>query len=154
MVLRHGVNLLRLDRWLRARATRPAPHFGGLWGELVAIVDRLYRRKVYHKRRTLALLREFRRMTTAMPDGAILLGPNREIVWFNRAASRWLGLKRKADYGLRIDNLVRVPDFIDYLERGGEGPPPRIRFTQNGELWLSLRLVTTSPAGPQLLLVR
>ena len=67
-------------------------------------------------------------MTTAMPDGAILLGPNREILWFNRAASRWLELKRKADYGLRIDNLVRVPDFVEYLDRGGEGPPPRIRF--------------------------
>jgi two-component system phosphate regulon sensor histidine kinase PhoR len=154
MVLRHGSNLLRLDRWLRSRASRPAPHFGGLWGEIVAIVDRLYRRKVYHKRRTLALLREFRRMTSAMPDGAILLGPNREIAWFNRAASRWLGLKRKADYGLRIDNLVRVPDFVEYLDRAGQGPPPRIRFTKNGELWLSFRLVTTSPASLQLLLVR
>ena len=154
MLLRHGFNLLRFDRWLRSRATRPAPHFGGLWGEVVAIVDRLYRRKVYHKRRTLALLREFRRMTTAMPDGAVLLGPNREILWFNRAASRWLDLKRKVDYGLRIDNLVRVPDFVEYLDREGEGIPPRIRFTKNGELWLSFRLVTTNPTGPQLLLVR
>jgi two-component system phosphate regulon sensor histidine kinase PhoR len=154
MLLRHAVNLLRFDRWLRSRATRPALHFGGLWGEDVAIVDRLYRRKVYHKRRTLALLREFRRMTTAMPDGAVLLGPNREILWFNRAASRWLDLKRKVDYGLRIDNLVRVPDFVEYLDRDGEGIPPRIRFTKNGELWLSFRLVTTNASGPQLLLVR
>ena len=154
LLARHCVNLLRFDRWLRTRTTRPAPHFGGLWGEVVAIVDRLYRRKVYHKRRTLGLLREFRRMTTAMPDAAILLGPNREILWFNRAASRWLDLKRKADYGLRIDNLVRVPDFVDYLDREGEGPPPRIRFTSQGEQWLSFRLVTTSPTGPQLLLVR
>ena len=154
MLLRHAVNLLRFDRWLRARATRSAPDLTGLWGEVIAIVDRLYRRKTYHKRRTSALLREFRRMTTAMPDGAILLGANREILWFNRAASRWLELKRKADYGLRIDNLVRAPDFVEYLDREGEGNPPRIRFTKNGELWLSFRLVTTNPNGPQLLLVR
>jgi len=154
MLARHCVSLLRFDRWLRTRATRPAPDLKGLWGEVVAIVDRLYRRKVYHKRRTLALLREFRRMTTAMPDGAILLGPSREILWFNRAASRWLDLKRKADYGLRIDNLVRVPDFVEYLDREGEGVPPRIWFTKNGELWLTFRLVTTNPTGPQLLLVR
>src|SRR5262245_37115429 len=67
LLARHCVNLVRFDHWLRMRSTRPAPHFAGLWGEVVAIVDRLYRRKVYHKRRTLALLREFRRMTTAMP---------------------------------------------------------------------------------------
>ena len=48
----------------------------GLWGEVIAIVSRIYRRKVFHKRRVLVLLREFRRMTSAMPDGAILLGPN------------------------------------------------------------------------------
>src|SRR6185436_2329429 len=28
MLLRHGINLLRFDRWLRSRTTRPAPHFG------------------------------------------------------------------------------------------------------------------------------
>jgi two-component system phosphate regulon sensor histidine kinase PhoR len=154
MLARHCVNLLRFDRWLRNRATRPAPHYAGLWGDVTAIVDRLYRRKVYHKRRTLGLLREFRRMTTAMPDGAILLGPNREILWFNRAASRWLELKRKADYGLRIDNLVRVPEFIEYMDRAGTAPPPRIHFPKNNDQWLSFRLVTTNPTGPQLLLVR
>jgi two-component system phosphate regulon sensor histidine kinase PhoR len=95
-------------------------------------------------------------MTTAMPDGAILLGPGREILWFNRAASRWLDLKRKTDYGLRIENLVRLPDFVEYLERGGEGPPPRVRLARNGnsDLYLSFRLVTTSQTGPKLLLVR
>jgi two-component system phosphate regulon sensor histidine kinase PhoR len=154
LLLRHCVNLLRFDRWLRSRATHAAPDLQGLWGEVIAIVDRLYRRKVYHKRRTLGLLREFRRMTAAMPDGAILLGPGREILWFNRAASRWLDLKRKVDYGLRIDNLVRVPDFVEYLERDGEGPPPRVRFARNGDLYLSFRLVTTSATGPKLLLVR
>jgi len=102
----------------------------------------------------LVLLREFRRMTSAMPDGAILLGPNREILWFNRTAGRWLDLKRKVDYGLRIDNLVRNPEFVEYLERPGALPPPRIHFAQQGDRWLSFRLVTANTTGQQLLLVR
>jgi two-component system phosphate regulon sensor histidine kinase PhoR len=154
LLLKHCVSLLRFDRWLRSRSDRSAPDMSGLWGEVIAIVDRLYRRKVFHKRRTLGLLREFRRMTTAMPDGAILLGPGREILWFNRAASRWLDLRRKVDYGQRIDNLVRVPEFVEYLERDGDGPAPRVRFARNGDVSLSFRLVTTSPTGPKLLLVR
>jgi len=154
LLARQASNLLRIERWLRNRATRSAPNLTGLWGDVVTIVDRIYRRKGYHKRRTLGLLREFRRMTTAMPDGAVLLGPNRELLWFNRAAARWLDLKRKVDYGLRIDNLVRIPEFVEYLDRAGAAPPPRIQFPKQGDRWLSFRLVTTNATGLQLLLVR
>jgi hypothetical protein len=46
-------NLLRLDKWLSERATVRPPDMGGLWGEVVAVVSRIYRRKVFHKRRVL-----------------------------------------------------------------------------------------------------
>jgi two-component system phosphate regulon sensor histidine kinase PhoR len=147
-------NLLRLDAWLRTRASARPPEMSGLWGEVVAVISRIHRRKVFHKRRVLALLREFRRMTSAMPDGAILLGPNREILWFNRAAARWLDLKRKVDHGLRIDNLVRQPEFVEYIESRGASPPPRIHLPQPEDRWLSFRLVTANTTGQQLLLVR
>jgi two-component system, OmpR family, phosphate regulon sensor histidine kinase PhoR len=121
-------NLLRFERWLRRRTTEAPPNMEGLWGEVLAITSRIYRRKVFHKRRVLVLLREFRRMTSAMPDGAVLLGQNREILWFNRTAGRWLDLKRKVDYGIRIDNLVRNPDFVEYLDKRGATAPPRIHL--------------------------
>jgi two-component system phosphate regulon sensor histidine kinase PhoR len=147
-------NLVRLENWLRRRAVEVPPNMRGLWGEVLAIVNRVYRRKVFHKRRVLVLLREFRRMTSAMPDGAILLGRHREILWFNRTAGRWLDLRRKVDYGLRIDNLVRHPDFIEYLERRGASTPPRIHFPKQGDRWLLFRLVTTNTTGQQLLILR
>ena len=147
-------NLLRFEHWLRNRTVERPPDMRGLWGEIVAIASRIYRRKVFHKRRVLGLLREFRRMTSAMPDGAVLLGPEREILWFNKAAARWLHLQRKADFGLRIDNLVRHPDFIAYLERGGRPPAPRIQLPKQGDRWLSFNLVTTSTTGQQLLIIR
>jgi len=121
---------------------------------VTAITSRIYRRKVFHKRRVLMLLREFRRMTSAMPDGAVLLGPNREILWFNRTAGQWLDLRRKVDYGLRIDNLVRHPDFIEYLDRRGTLAPPRIHLPKQGDRWLLFRLVTTHTTGQQLLILR
>jgi two-component system phosphate regulon sensor histidine kinase PhoR len=147
-------NLLRLERWLRNRTVEAAPNMDGLWGEVLAITSRLYRRKVFHKQRVLLLLREFRRMTSAMPDGAVLLGPHREILWFNRTAGEWLGLRRKVDYGIRIDNLVRHPDFIEYLDERGAVAPPRIQLPKQGDRWLLFRLVTTSATGQQLLLLR
>ena len=149
-----AVSLVRLDHWLRHRTVEPPPNMDGLWGEVLATTNRLYRRKVYHKRRVLVLLREFRRMTAAMPDGAVLLGPNREILWFNRTAGHWLGLRRKVDYGIRIDNLVRQPDFVEYLDRRGTVAPPRIHLPNQGSRWILFRLVTTSETGQQLLLLR
>ena len=154
VVAYEAVNLVRLDRWLRHRATEPPPNMDGLWGEVLATTNRVYRRKVYHKRRVLSLLREFRRMTAAMPDGAVLLGQNREILWFNRTAGQWLGLRRKVDYGIRIDNLVRQPDFVEYLDRRGTVAPPRIHLPNQGSRWILFRLVTASETGQQLLLLR
>jgi two-component system phosphate regulon sensor histidine kinase PhoR len=147
-------NLLRFEHWLRSRSSEPPPDMRGLWGEVIAIASRIYRRKVFHKRRVLLLLREFRRMTSAMPDGAILLGRNREILWFNRTAGQWLNLRRKVDYGIRIDNLVRHPDFVEYLEQRGASPPPRLRLPMEGDRWLLVRLVTTNSSGQQLLILR
>jgi two-component system phosphate regulon sensor histidine kinase PhoR len=147
-------NLLLFERWLRRRTSEAPPNMAGLWGEVLATTNRLYRRKVFHKRRVLVLLREFRRMTSAMPDGAVLLGQNREILWFNRTAGRWLELKRKLDYGIRIDNLVRNPDFVEYLDRRGATVPPRIHLPKSGDRWLLVRLVTTNATGQQLLILR
>jgi two-component system phosphate regulon sensor histidine kinase PhoR len=147
-------NLLRFERWLRRRTVGSPPDMDGLWGEVMAITSRLYRRKVFHKRRVQMLLREFRRMTSAMPDGAVLLGPNREILWFNRMAGQWLDLRRKVDYGIRIDNLVRHPDFIEYLDGRGALAPPRIHLPKHDDRWLLFRLVTTSATGQQLLILR
>jgi len=147
-------NLLRLDHWLRHRSRQRPPDMTGLWGEVMAVTTRLYRRKVFHKRRVLRLLRELRRMTSAMPDGAILLGPAREILWFNRTAADYLNLRRKIDFGLRVDNLVRHPDFIEYVEQGGNGAPPRVHFPQFGDRWYLFSLVASGDSGLGLLIVR
>ncbi len=154
IVAYHVRNLIRFEHWLRYRSEETPPNMDGLWGEVLAITHRLYRRKVFHKRRVTSLLREFRRMTSAMPDGAVLLGPNREILWFNRTAGHWLDLRRKVDYGIRIDNLVRNPDFVEYLDKRGAMAPPRIHLPKQGDRWLLFRLVTASDTGQQLLIIR
>ena len=147
-------NLIRFEHWLRLRSILKPPNMDGLWGNTVAIANRLYQRKRFHKRRALTLLRELRRMTSAMPDGAILLGPTREILWFNPTAADWLGLRRKLDYGIRIDNLIRQPEFVEYVAGGGRGPGPRIHMPNLGDRWFAFNLITTSGRDLQLLIVR
>jgi two-component system phosphate regulon sensor histidine kinase PhoR len=116
-------------------------------------VIRLHRRKQYHKQRLVQLYRELRRSTAALPDGVIILSSQREIVWFNRQAARLLGLKRPVDVGLRIDNLIRAPEFVHYLHADDFALPLIIRPPVHADLFLSLQLVPYG-VGQYLLLVR
>jgi hypothetical protein len=52
------VNLFRLQRWLKHRAHEDPPDIGGVWYDVVAIINRIYRRKQFHKRRVTQQFRE------------------------------------------------------------------------------------------------
>lgn len=146
-------NLYRLDRWLRLRSQIDPPNLGGIWGDVIGQVVRLHRRKQYHKQRLVELYRELRRSTAALPDGVIILSTQSEIVWFNRQAARLLGLKRPVDLGLRIDNLIRTPEFVKYLHGDDFATPLVIRPPAHADVYLALQLVPYG-AGQSLLLVR
>lgn len=147
------LHLLRLLRWLQADQTEPAPELPGPWGHLISMIVRLYRRKQFHKQRLLRLLRELRRSTAAMPEGVVVLNPQAEILWFNRTAARLLGFRGKTDFGLRIENLVRQPEFVRYLRAGQYATPVIVRSSVGAEQYLSLQIVPYG-AGQLLTLVR
>lgn len=144
-------NLYRVQRWLRHRSHEDPPDLGGVWGDVVALVGRIYRRKQFHKRRVLQLFREFRRLSAALPDGVVLLSAGREILWFNRRAAQLLGLRRKADLGMPIENLVRHPDFSRYLQGPAGGTGVVVPFS-GGERRLAF--VVIAAGGQYLMLAR
>jgi two-component system phosphate regulon sensor histidine kinase PhoR len=142
-------NLFRLQRWLKLRAHEDPPDIGGVWGEVITIISRIYRRKQFHKRRVTQQFREFRRLSAALPDGVVLLSEGREIRWFNRTAAELLGLRRKVDIGIPIANLVRDPEFVACLARPGPGRGAVIR-APGAEAWVAVFVI---PAGPQFLML-
>ena len=145
LVLYLGWNLWQLRElasWLNNRSVADPPHTMGLWGDVVAQVVRLHRRKRFHKERLTRLFRELRRSTSAMPDGVVMLDPEGEIVWFNRKAGEMLDLSRRADLGLRIDNLVRHPDFVQYLRGGTHSSPVVVRIDAPAERYLAFQLIS------------
>ncbi len=143
----HLINLYRLNRWLRNRALIEPPNVGGIWGEVIAQIVRLDRRKRFHKQRFIRVFRELRRSAAALPDGVIMLTPAREIQWFNRTARRLLDLRPKLDIGLRIDNLIRVPEFQRYLEEGKFETSVVVPVHPTGDTMLSLQIVPYGEGG-------
>jgi two-component system, OmpR family, phosphate regulon sensor histidine kinase PhoR len=128
--------------WLQHRSVADPPDAMGLWGDVVAQVVRLHRRKRFHKERLTRLFRELRRSTAAMPDGVVMLDPQGEIVWFNRKAAELLDLSRRADLGMRIDNLVRNPDFVRYLHGGQYSLPAIVRLDTPNERHVAFQLIS------------
>ena len=109
-------NVYMLDRVLAGGRRIPQFETRGLWPELVARIDKLRAKSRNRKKRYHRLLREVRESTGALSDAGIILNAEKEILWFNPAATRLLGLDPARDIGHRIDNLLRHPDFVQYLE--------------------------------------
>jgi two-component system phosphate regulon sensor histidine kinase PhoR len=146
-------NLFRLEWWLRHRSYADPPDVGGVWGEIIAQIVRLHRRKRFHKQRFVQLMRQLQRSTAALPDGVVILNAQREIVWFNRMAARLLNLRRLADLGMRIENLLRAPEFVRYLAGAEYANPVVVRTTTGEDGFLSLQVAPYGD-GQLLLLVR
>jgi two-component system, OmpR family, phosphate regulon sensor histidine kinase PhoR len=147
------VHLFWLDHWLKdPRGTDP-PAARGLWGDVVSRVVRIERRRRYHKERLRKVFREFWRSTAAMPDGVAVLNEQGELTWFNRTAARMLGLRGKADRGMRVTNLVREPALRDYLLRGDFAEPLLIVRGAGEGLSLSFQIVPYS-TGLRFMLIR
>src|SRR5579863_6030277 len=146
-------NLFRLEWWLRNRNYADPPDVGGVWGEIIAQIVRLHRRKRFHKQRFVQLMRQLQRSTAALPDGVVILNAQREIVWFNRMAARLLNLRRTADLGMRIENLLRTPEFVRYLAAADYTNPVVVRTTTGEDGFLSLQVAPYGD-GQLLLLVR
>ena len=145
------VVLFRVESWVRHRSFADPPDIGGVWGEIISQIVRLHRRKRFHKQRFVQLMRQLQSSTAALPTGVVILNPQREIVWFNRMAGRLLELRRAVDLGLRIENLLREPEFTRYLRLQDYTNPVVIRRASRDDCYLSVQIVPYGD-GQQLLL--
>jgi two-component system, OmpR family, phosphate regulon sensor histidine kinase PhoR len=136
----HLWQLWRLESWLRRKLGEPPRHAPGMWGGVFAQLYRLRLQSRGRKQRLARVLKEFRKSTQALPDAAVVLGTGNEITWLNPAAERLLAL-RPGDRGQRIDNLLRAPEFAEFLKGAEPGRLFRMAAPTDEALRLELQLV-------------
>jgi len=113
-VLWHLHNLNRLLQWLN-KPTNNTPEAIGIWDEAFFKLHNQYIRQRTLRKKLTKMLKRFQRSTKAMPFATIVLNSNNVIEWFNPASKSLFGLRSRLDIGQRIDNLIRQPEFIKYL---------------------------------------
>lgn len=110
--------LFRLSQWLDNPESSKLPDGWGAWTE---IFSRLYRMRREDEKNQIELtewLARFRQAMTLLPDGVVIMDDVLFLEWCNPVAEQHLGLNLGKDKNMRITNLIRSPEFMDYIILG------------------------------------
>jgi two-component system phosphate regulon sensor histidine kinase PhoR len=131
VLISNYVQLYRLTKWLWQSRTISPPKASGIWQHIYEGVYSLQRRNRTKHKSLGELVKRFREGTEALPDAVVVLDKNVRIVWCNHNACIELGLRWPDDKGRRIDNLVRHPSFIEFLQQGDYQDPIEVAAPTN-----------------------
>lgn len=145
--------LLSFNRALHTRDFERFRYGDGIWQQMFSRFNYENERALRAKREYRRVLKEIRRSTDAMPDGAVVLDEQNQIVMCNKAAKRLGGLKRKKDRGQRVDNILRDPKLTKLLHSGKFAREIEIPSPVIDDGWLNCRVVPYG-ANQKLLFLR
>jgi len=152
----HLYQAYKLARWLRAGepAERPMPATRGVWREVYRRVDSHIGALQERNGRLLSQMDRYRQVARALPDAAVTFNHDGEIELINDAARRLLGLSEPQDLGRPVKNLIRAPQFVEYIERQRFETPLEITSPTHPETTLSISVVPYGERDKHLLLAR
>ena len=134
-------HLVQLSNWLWKTKSISAPTAEGSWGRIFDGLDRKIRKYRRKQQKLNSRLRRFRDGAEAVPDGGIVLGEDLTIQWSNKRAKKLLGIRWPGDQGQRIDNLLRAPEFTNYLEKADYDTPCLLPSPVNSDIQLEIRFI-------------
>ena len=146
-------HLIILSNWLWKSKSISPPEGDGSWGRIFDGLDRLVKKHRRKQKQLNERIRRFRDGAEAIPDAGVVLGSDLTIQWSNRRAVKMLGIRWPSDQGQRIDNLLRDPEFAQYLEKAAFDAPCMLISPVNPDIQLELRFMDYGK-GALLLLAR
>ncbi|RUO40126.1 two-component system sensor histidine kinase PhoR [Aliidiomarina taiwanensis] len=117
LVVWNGYYLLKLSHWFWNSKSTSLPQASGIWSD---IYDGLYRTQKRHytrRKKLAALLQRFRQAAESLPDAGLVIDGEGQLIWSNKLAQQYLGLKWPMDKGVKITHLIRSPSFIKYFQQ-------------------------------------
>lgn len=134
----HLAHFSRLSRWTSQPGPDRTLEGNGVWDQVFAQIYRHEKELAQEIARRDADIARFEAVGQALRDGIVLLDSLHQIDWCNGMAESQLGLHLRTDLGLPVTNLVRQPEFVDYLTGGDYSQPLILRGERKEERVLSL----------------
>lgn len=152
MLIVQTFQVYRFEKWMSHGAKGSYPKANGVWEDIYYHIYGLKKQEKRRKKKLGKMIDQFRKSTAALPDATVVLGPDDEIEWCNKAAQQVLGLQ-KSDKGQRIPNLIRFPEFNHFIKTKDYSSAIVLPSPVNEQLLLKIRVVTYG-AGLRLLLAQ
>lgn len=137
----HLRNFRRLERWSHASGPDVSLEGSGAWD---SVFSRIYRHEK-NLREQIALRDEDIAMhiagTQALTDGVLLVDAAYQLLFCNTTAETQLGLVLASDRGLPVKNLIRQPEFDDYLLAGEFSSPLMLRIGRGEARVFSIHVI-------------
>ena len=140
-LLHHVRHIERLRRWAM-HADTEVPEGAGVWDEIFALLYRQRRSEVRSRVKLARSLALSERAGRALPYGVAILDEENRIVWCNDSAEAHFDLNAAADFGQPITNLVRQPEFVQYVASGEHSVPLQLKTSRADGLILSVQLIS------------
>jgi two-component system phosphate regulon sensor histidine kinase PhoR len=107
--------LRSLSRWLEFGGSPDPPRAYGAWDRLHAALHRSRRVSATQIAELTSEVKRWQEAARALPEGVVLLDGDR-IEWLNDVAQLHLGIDPVRDLGRYVTHIVRIPEFVHYLE--------------------------------------
>lgn len=134
-------NIFKLHFWLVNRKEAGLPEAQGFWGEIFNEIHLMEKENSKNRSRLTAMLIRFQDAADALPDGMVILNKRNRIEWANPAACRMLGIVTPKDIGQTMTNLLRHPDFLQYLLANDFSREIRLPSPRNSQQSLNLQII-------------
>ncbi|WP_312456946.1 phosphate regulon sensor histidine kinase PhoR [Pseudescherichia sp.] len=149
LLIWHFWNLLQLSWWLWVDRSMTPPPGHGSWEPLLYGLHQMQLRNKKRRRELGSLIKRFRSGAESLPDAVVLTTEEGVIFWCNGLAQQLLGLRWPDDNGQNILNLLRYPEFTQYLKQQAFSKP--LNLVLNNGRHLEIRVMPYSEQ--QLLMV-
>jgi len=145
-IIHHLYWLYQLQIWLKSPSANEVPEGKGIWAIIFSGLFQHQRKNTRSEVELVSALAGFKRATSALPDGIVVLNHRDEIEWCNPPAELLLGLDSSKDTNQPIQNLVRYGEFIAYLQGNNHDDLIVIKSARLAETTLQIQLIAFGTA--------
>jgi len=152
-ILWHYYFLKKLNDWLWVSKSTVLPPGKAFWERAYIGIHNMQQRHRKRRNNLASVISRFREGSEALPDAVVVFKKEGEIVWCNRLAQFQLGFKWPEDASENITNLIRHPDFVEYVYSDSYNEPLDLVSPINNDKILEFRVMPYAKSQ-RLLIVR
>jgi two-component system phosphate regulon sensor histidine kinase PhoR len=150
---KHGYYLIRLAYLINQGTRIDPPYPADIWGLIYKELSRFRSRSRKRKRTLSRFASRFRKVTSSIPDGLVLLNKSANIEWANPAANQLLNISWPRDENTPFDEHIRHENLTEYLNNPDYSKPLELPSPTNKAVIISLRVTPFGGKKAQRLVV-